>query len=104
MKLVLDERDKKFESRVNSGEFPRNHLLYNKTDKEYSINFKIKDLAKANNFLFTLINFSGDPSEETKQLIEATGIDVTVINYYPAISSQNVDSIKAQLQAIIDSL
>lgn len=104
MKLVFDDGDKKRIERINSGEIPPNNLLYNKTDKEYSINFKIKDLAKANNFLFTLINFSGDPSEETKQLIEATGIDITQLNYYPAISSQNVDSIKAQLQAIIDSL
>lgn len=104
MKLVLDERDKKFESRVNSGEYPRNHLLYNETDKEYSINFKIKDLAKANNFLFTLINFSGDPSEETKQLIEATGIEVTVANYFPATSDFDKAELKRRLQEIVDSL
>lgn len=104
MKLVLDERDKKFESRVNSGEFPRNHLLYNKTDKEYSINFKIKDLAKANNFLFTLFDMAGTPSEETKDLISATGIIITSCNYSPAKIDFNRDELKEQLQRIVDSL
>ena len=104
MKLIFDNGDEVIIEKINTGEIPPNRLLYNKKDQEYSLNFKIKDIAKANNFLFTLFNMTGTPSEETKDLIDATGIEITSCNYFPAKIDFNRDELKEQLQRIIDSL
>ena len=104
MKLVLDKLDKLFEDRVNNGDYPLGRLCFTKTDKEYSLNFKVIDIAKANNFIFTLSNMTGDPSEETKDLIEATGIDITSLNFFSATSDFDKAELKRRLQEIVDSL
>lgn len=104
MKLIFDNEDEVIMEKINTGKIPSNRLLYNKKDQEYSLNFKITDIAKANNFLFTLFDMTGTPSEETKDLISATGIKITSCNYFSAKTDFNRNELKEQLQRIVDSL
>ena len=78
MKFVLEERDTNYIDKINKdiqyGECPP--LFVNQIGKRYYIEFECTDIAKANNFVFDMMN-----SRNEEQLEEVLGIRVNCINY-----------------------
>ena len=76
MKLVLEDNDLKFMEKYKNGEIP---MIYPEPGN-YSLNFTITDPVKANLFILDFLR----PSKEEN---ENTGIKVTSLNLYTAIST-----------------
>ena len=81
MKIILEENDRQYIDRINSD--PELLVIYD-ADGSYSINFTVVDKAKANNFLQRLFY------DKDKHFQEQTGIDITSLNLYTAVSTQDV--------------
>lgn len=80
MKIILEENDRQYIDKINSGL----GVPFYDADRSYSINFTIVDKAKANNFLQRLFY------DKDKHFQEQTGIDITSLNLYTAVSTQYV--------------
>ena len=81
MKIILEENDRQYIDKINSDTgLP---LIYD-ADGSYSINFTVVDKAKANNFLQRLFY------DKDNHFQEQTGIDITSLNLYTAVSTQDV--------------
>ena len=92
MKIILEENDRQYIDKINSDlGLP---LIYD-ADGSYSINFTVVDKAKANNFLQRLFY------DKDKHFQEQTGIDITSLNLYTAVSTQDV---KDRLRDIIKNI
>ena len=92
MKIILEENDRQYIDKINSDSgLP---LIYD-ADGSYSINFTVVDKAKANNFLQRLFY------DKDKHFQEQTGIDITSLNLYTAVSTQDV---KDRLRDIIKNI
>ena len=76
MKLVLEDNDLKFMEKYKNGEIP----MFYPEPGNYSLNFTITDPIKANLFILDFLC----PSKEKN---EDTGIKVTSLNLYTAIST-----------------
>ena len=82
MKIILEENDRQYIDKINSD--PEMSVPFYDENGSYSINFTIVDKAKANNFLQRLFY------DKDKHFQEQTGIDITSLNLYTAVSTQNV--------------
>lgn len=80
MKIILEENDRQYIDKINSGL----GVPFYDADRSYSINFTVVDKAKANNFLQRLFY------DKDKHFQEQTGIDITSLNLYTAVSTQYV--------------
>ena len=80
MKIILEENDRQYIDKINSGL----GVPFYDADRSYSINFTIVDKAKANNFLQRLFY------DKDKHFQEQTGIDITSLNLYTAVSTHDV--------------
>ena len=80
MKIILEENDRQYIDEINSGL----GVPFYDADRSYSINFTIVDKGKANNFLQRLFY------DKDKHFQEQTGIDITSLNLYTAVSTQYV--------------
>ena len=104
MKFVLEERDEKFINGLNKdiaenkNNTPFVPLSVDDMDKRYYIEFKCSDIAKANNFILTLLNHN----EEFQQHIKDTlGIDVLALNYR---GLGDISDIKEDLIKVVNKL
>ena len=101
MKIVLDDKDKSFIDKINqdisSGE---NIPLFVNQKKDYSISFKVKDIAKANAFIFGII--MNPDSERIKEIEELIGIRFTSINY--SQGDFKLHQLKEKLRMFLDEL
>ena len=93
MKIILEENDRQYIDKINSD--PEMSVPFYDENGSYSINFTIVDKAKANNFLQRLFY------DKDKHFQEQTGIDITSLNLYTAVSTQYV---KDGLRGIIKNI
>ena len=97
MKFVLEEGDERFINNINrsieEGELPP--LFVSRTDTRYYIEFECTDIAKANAFVYTLMN-------NDKSLKEDIGIDVKCIAY--SHPDRKISKLKKLLQNVIEQL
>ena len=82
MKIILEENDRQYIDNINSN--PEMPVPFHDENGSYSINFTIVDKGKANNFLQCLFY------DKDKYFQEQTGIDITSLNLYTAVSTQDV--------------
>lgn len=68
--------------------------------EEKSVNFKILDVDKANNFLMNIMH----DKDFKKEFADATGIEITSANLYKAIPNSTVEYIKEQLKLILNGI
>ena len=65
--------------------------------EEKSINFKILDVDKTNNFLMQIMH----DKNFRKEFTDATGIEITSANLYKATSDPTIEFIRDQLKLIL---
>lgn len=105
MKISLDEKE--MESYIkakqtwieqNNGSFG----IYSDTNagEEKSVNFKILDVDKANNFLMQIMH----GKDFRKEFADATGIEITSVNLYKATSDSTIEFIRDQLKLILNTI
>ena len=68
--------------------------------EEKSVNFKILDVDKANNFLMHIMH----DKDFRKEFADATGIEITSANLYKAISNSTIEFIRDQLKLILSTI
>ena len=68
--------------------------------EEKSVNFKILDVDKANNFLMQIMH----DKDFRKEFADATGIEITSANLYKAISNSTIEFIRDQLKLILSTI
>lgn len=90
MKIILEESDKEFIDRINK--FPETPVPFYDENESYSINFTVIDKARANNF-FSRLFYDRD-----KHFQEQTGIEITSLNLYTAVSNTEI---KDRLRGLI---
>lgn len=93
MKIILEENDRQYIDKINSD--PERPVPFPEENECYSINFIVRDKGKANNFIQTLFY------DKDKHFQEQTGIDITSLNLYTAVSTQDV---KDGLRDLIKSI
>lgn len=93
MKIILEENDRQYIDKINSD--PERPVPFPEENEGYSINFIVRDKGKANNFIQTLFY------DKDKHFQEQTGIDITSLNLYTAVSTQDV---KDGLRDLIKSI
>lgn len=105
MKISLNEKE--MESYIEAKQTWINHNngsfgIYRDIDsgEEKSVNFKILDVDKANNFLMHIMH----DKDFRKEFADATGIEITNANLYKAIPNSTVEYIKEQLKLILNTI
>ena len=82
MNITMNENDKIFIDNVNE-DLRENKkdciLVVNNTDVQYSLNFKVLDVAKANAFLYSIV-LQPDPNK-LNEIKDTIGIEFTSISY-----------------------
>ena len=68
--------------------------------EEKSVNFKILDVDKANNFLMHIMH----DKDFRKEFADATGIEITSANLYKATSDSTIEFIRDQLKLILSTI
>ena len=88
MKILIEDSDRAMAERIRSGEmyvdspFSSGPTLAMEEGSIQSINFEIKDRAKAEVFLMELHRRMYDGSGSKESFINDTGIELTSINFY----------------------
>lgn len=82
MKIILEENDRQYIDKINSGS--ERLVVFPDENECYSINFIVRDKGKANNFIQELFY------DKDKHFQEQTGIDITSLNLYTAVATQYV--------------
>ena len=97
MKFVLEEGDERFINNVsrNIEEGEMLPLLVSRTNTRYYIEFECTDIAKANAFVYTLMN-------NNESLKEGIGIDVKCVAY--SHPDRKISKLKKLLQNVIEQL
>ena len=105
MKISLDEKEmesyieaKQTWINYNNGSFG----IYGDANigEEKSVNFKILDVDKANNFLMQIMH----DKDFRKEFADATGIEITSANLYKATSDSTIEFIRDQLKLILSTI
>ena len=105
MKISLNEKEmesyieaKQTWINYNNGSFG----IYRDIDsgEEKSVNFKILDVDKANNFLMQIMH----DKDFRKEFADATGIEITSANLYKATSDSTIEFIRDQLKLILSTI
>ena len=68
--------------------------------EEKSVNFKILDIDKANNFLMQIMH----NTDFRKEFADVTGIEITSANLYKAMPNSTVEYIKEHLKMILNGI
>ena len=99
MKIELEEKDINYINRVNedisNGELPP--LFVNEVGRDYFINFKCLDRAKANSFILSLLN-----PARSKEMEEKFGIQFNSLNYCEG--DNKIATLKEYLRSFLDTL
>ena len=105
MKISLDEKEMENYKKakleyITNGR--RSFGIYGEAnlDTEKSVNFKIVDIDKANNFFMQVLydeNFK-------EKFTDTTGISITQANHFKSVSKEVIDNIKEYLKIILDSV
>lgn len=105
MKISLDEKE--MESYIEAKQTWIEQMngsfgIYRDIDsgEEKSVNFKILDVDKANNFLMQIMH----DKDFRKEFTDATGIEITSANLYKATSDSTIEFIRDQLKFILNTI
>lgn len=100
MKFIMEEKDEGYINNVNEYlSNPEEYLpiLIHKVGSEYYLNFTCTDVAKANNFILTLL------SPNNREYIEETlGVNINSLNY--CHGDNKLHELKAYLQNFINAI
>ena len=82
MDIIMSDKDKIFIDNVNEDLKENKNeciLIANEIGKDYSLNFKVLDIAKANAFLYSIV--LQQDTEKLKEIRDTIGIEFTSISY-----------------------
>lgn len=105
MKISLDEKEMEGYIKAKQTWIEQNNDsfgIYSDTNagEEKSVNFKILDVDKANNFLMQIMH----GKDFRKEFADATGIEITSVNLYKATSDSTIEFIRDQLKLILNTI
>lgn len=101
MKIELEEKDKLFINNINkdieNGEKP---ILYCPDKRKYSISFEVRDIAKANAFICSIV-MNPNNAKEIEDLI---GIRFTSLNYKEGLQIEKLKELLSRFMIELDQL